>query len=220
MLTGLVSCNSDRLSFTAAVLKSAGVAGLVILGISAVPASAAEPRWPDGPYKYITVDQSVRDALIELGRNMGVTVRVSDQVKGRLSGTMPTGTAKTFLDELCNRYGLIWHFDGLVLNVATEAEVRHETIPLDANAAAGAEEKLTRLGVIDPRFSLKVSQQDDVVQVAGPPSYIDLVKKTLGISNHAKQSAQKIVPVRVFRGRQAESQTFSAEKPKQGQEAR
>ncbi|MBR2692454.1 MAG: type III secretion protein [Aquamicrobium sp.] len=189
-----------------------------MFGFSTFAVQAAEPRWPDGPYKYITVDQSVRDALIELGRNMGVTVRVSDQVKGRLSGTMPAGTAKTFLDELCSRYGLVWHFDGLVLNVATEAEVHNETIPLDANAAAGAEEKLNRLGVIDPRFSLKVSQQDDVVQVAGPPSYIDLVRKTLGVS--AKQSAQKAVSVRVFRGRQAEAQILPAEKPKQGQEAR
>lgn len=220
MLTGLVSCNSDRLSFIVAALKSAGVAGFFILGISTHCASAAEPRWPDGPYRYITVDQSVRDALIELGRNMGVTVRVSDQVKGRLSGTMPVGTAKTFLEEICNRYGLVWHFDGLVLNVATEAEVRNETIPLDANAAAEAEDKLNRLGVIDPRFSLKVSPQDDVVQVAGPPSYIDLVKKTLGVANYTKQNAQKVVPVRVFRGRQAESQIVPAEKQKQGQEAR
>lgn len=217
MLTGHASCTSDRQSFTAAAARLACAAGLFVLGIL-FPAAAAEPRWPDGSYKYITVDQSVRDALVELGRNMGVTVRVSDQVKGRLSGTMPVGTAKTFLEELCNRYGLVWHYDGLVLNVATDAEVRNETIPLDANAAAGAEEKLNRLGVVDPRFTLKVSQQDDVVQVAGPPSYIELVKKTLGIST--RQNAQKVVPVRVFRGRQAESQIVPAEKPKQGQEAR
>ncbi|HEV2503937.1 MAG TPA: type III secretion protein [Mesorhizobium sp.] len=219
MLTGLASCTSDRLSsFTFASSRLAGVVGLFIFGFSTFSVQAAEPRWPDGPYRYITVDQSVRDALIELGRNMGLTVRVSDQVKGRLSGSMPAGTAKTFLDELCSRYGLVWHFDGLVLNVATEAEVRNETIPLDANTAAGAEEKLNRLGVIDPRFSLKVSQQDDVVQVAGPPSYVDLIRKTLGVS--AKQSAQKAVSVRVFRGRQAEAQIVPAEKPKQGQEAR
>lgn len=217
MLTGRASCIFDRRSFPAATFRLAGAAGLFVLGI-AFAAAAAEPRWPDGPYKYITVDQSVRDALVELGRNMGVTVRVSDQVKGRLSGTMPVGTAKTFLDELCNRYGLVWHYDGLVLNVATDAEVRNETVPLDANTAADAEEKLNRLGVVDPRFTLKVSQQDDVVQVAGPPSYIELVKKTLGIST--KQNTQKLVPVRVFRGRQAESQIVPAEKLKQGQEAR
>lgn len=69
MLTGLASCTSDRLSsLTATCSRLAGVVGLFVFGFSTFAVQAAEPRWPDGPYKYITVDQSVRDALIELGR--------------------------------------------------------------------------------------------------------------------------------------------------------
>ncbi|TJV74711.1 MAG: type III secretion protein, partial [Mesorhizobium sp.] len=90
-------------------------------------------------------------------------MRVSKLVKGRLSAGMPVGTAREFLQEICDRYGLVWHFDGIVMNVATEAEVRTEMIALDANTAAGAEDRLSRLGVIDPKFPIKVSRQDDVV---------------------------------------------------------
>ncbi|TIS57148.1 MAG: type III secretion protein [Mesorhizobium sp.] len=188
---------------------------VLAFGLVARPAHAAEPRWPSGPYKYITVDQSVTDALVELGRNMRVPMRVSKLVKGRLSAGMPVGTAREFLEEICNRYGLVWHFDGIVMNVATEAEVRTEMIPLDANAAASAEDRLSRLGVIDPRFPIKVSKQDDVVSVSGPPSYVELVRKTLGVpaAPSTKQDSGKVVPVRVFRGKQAEAQNVPSGKP-------
>ncbi|MER8667132.1 type III secretion protein [Mesorhizobium sp. M0159] len=191
------------------------LAVVLALGFGSQPAFAAEPRWPPGPYKYITIDQSVTDALVELGRNMRVPMRLSKLVKGRLSAGMPVGTAREFLEEICNRYGLVWHFDGIVMNVATEAEVQTEMIPLDANMAAGAEDRLSRLGVSDPKFPIKVSKQDDVISVSGPPSYIELVRKTLGVpaTPSTKQEAGKAVSVRVFRGKQAEAQTVPSAKP-------
>jgi type II secretory pathway component GspD/PulD (secretin) len=208
MLTGHGTCKTDRLSEARLAASAACRLAMVLaFGLVSSQAIAAEPRWPSGPYKYITVDQSVPDALVELGRNMGVPMRVSKSVKGRLSAGIPAGTAREFLEEICSRYGLVWHFDGIVMNVATEAEVQTEMIPLDANAAAGAEDRLSRLGVIDPRFPVKVSKEDDVVSVSGPPSYVELVRKTLGVSAAASaKDSGKAVSVRVFRGRQAEAQ--------------
>lgn len=215
MLTGRDTCHADRFSGVRAAFVACGLAMILAFSLASSPANAAEPRWPAGPYKYITVDQSVADALVELGRNMRVPMRVSKLVKGRLSAGMPVGTAREFLQEICDRYGLVWHFDGIVMNVATEAEVRTEMIALDANTAAGAEDRLSRLGVIDPKFPIKVSRQDDVVSVSGPPSYVELVRKTLGVpaAPITKQDVGKVVPVRVFRGRQAEAQNVPSGKP-------
>ncbi|MER9563303.1 type III secretion protein [Mesorhizobium sp. M0571] len=214
-MTGRGIYHADRLSGGRATVVACGLAVILALGFDSQRASAAEPRWPPGPYKYITIDQSVTDALVELGRNMRVPMRVSKLVKGRLSAGMPVGTAREFLEEICNRYGLVWHFDGIVMNVATEAEVQTEMIPLDANMAAGAEDRLSRLGVSDPKFPIKVSKQDDVISVSGPPSYIELVRKTLGVpaTPSTKQEAGKAVSVRVFRGKQAEAQTVPSAKP-------
>ncbi|CAN7377167.1 type III secretion protein [Mesorhizobium sp. LjNodule214] len=214
-MTGRGICHADRLSGARAAFAACGIAMVLVFSLVARPAHAAEPRWPAGPYKYITVDQSVTDALVELGRNMRVPMRVSKLVKGRLSAGMPVGTAREFLEEICNRYGLVWHFDGIVMNVATEAEVQTEMIPLDANTAAGAEDRLSRLGVTDPKFPIKVSKQDDVVSVSGPPSYIELVRKTLGVPAMAstKQEPGKVASVRVFRGKQAEAQNVPSGKP-------
>ncbi|WFP65770.1 MULTISPECIES: type III secretion protein [unclassified Mesorhizobium] len=215
MLTGRGTCHVDRLSQASAAIMAGGLAAIMTFGLAVSRADAAEPRWPQGPYKYITIDQSVTDALVELGRNMRVPMRISKLVKGRLSAGMPVGTAREFLEEICNRYGLVWHFDGIVMNVATEAEVQTELIPLDANRAAGAEDRLSRLGVIDPKFPVKVSMQDDVVSVSGPPSYIELVRKTLGVpaAQGGKQEPGKVASVRVFRGRQAEAQNVPSGKP-------
>lgn len=202
MLTGRGTCHAHWLSGAKAAFAAGGLAMVLVFGLASSRANAAEPRWPAGPYKYITVDQSVTDALVELGRNMRVPMRVSKLVKGRLSAGMPVGTAREFLEEICNRYGLVWHFDGIVMNVATEAEVQTEMIPLDANTAASAEDRLQRLGVIDPRFPIKVSRQDDVVSVSGPPSYVELVRKTLGVpaASSPKREPGKVVSIRVFRG--------------------
>ena len=206
------------------VVRRSGKAGLAVkvafglavglsCGLAGAAAMAAEPEWPAGTYKYITVDQPVGDALVEFGKNIGVPVRVSKEVKGRLSAGMPVGTAREFLEWVCNRYGLVWHFDGSTLNVAAESETQTEMIKLDANSAAGAAERLASLGVTDVRFPVKVSEKDDVVSVSGPPSYVALVKKTLGVSSGARVAQDGNVPVRIFRGRAAEAKNFSAAKP-------
>ena len=198
----------DRLDLKAAAVGT-GVLGLLLLLGLAGRCVAAEPRWPSGPYKYIAIDQSVSDALVELGRNMGMPMRVSAEVKGRLGAGMPQSSARGFFEAICSRYGLVWHFDGIVMNVATEAEIHTETVPVDAAAVAGAQDRLSRLGVLDPRFPVTISRQDEAVSVSGPPSYIALVKQTLGqaAAPQQKQQSAKVASVRVFRGRQAEVQT-------------
>lgn len=177
-------------------------------------AMATEPNWPTGPYRYIVVDQAVRDVLVEFGRNIGTPVRVTSEVGGRVSGGMPQVSAREFLNDLCRRYGLIWHFDGSVLHVATEAEVRTEVFELGVNTPARAAERLDALGIADARFPVRFSQVDNVVSVSGPPTYIRLVQETLGIETDQPADepiSQKAAAVRVFRGRSAEIERFDAD---------
>lgn len=172
-------------------------------------AASAEPDWPAGPYRYIVIDQSVADALVEFGRNIRTPVRVSEKVRGRLSAGMPIGTAREFLDSVCQRYGLVWHYDGAVLNIATDAEIQTAIIRLDANSSARAIARLDQLGIADTRFPIKLSEESDVISVSGPPSYLALVRDSLGVSSgpaYATDAAgNRIVPVRVFRGKTSEA---------------
>jgi type III secretion protein C len=125
---------------------------------------------------------------------------------------MPGGTARDFLEWVSGRYGLVWHFDGSAINIATQGEVLTEVFKLDDGAAAEATDRLDRLGVRDSRFSLTISEVDDAVTISGPPSYIALVKKTLGVPTNRSVGANDFVVVRVFRGLQAEAHNVPASK--------
>lgn len=212
-----MDCRTDRDERLRSPARGPGLLRLMVaaglLLAAGAAAQAAEPRWPEGTYKYITVDQPVADALVEFGRNIGTPVRVSKEVKGRLGTGMPVGTAHQFLDWVCSRYGLVWHFDGATIHVFAETEVQTELIRLDANAAEGAAEKLTSLGLSDPRFPVNISEKDDMVSVSGPPSYVQLVRKALGASRPKPKEGPQSIPVRVFRGKTAEQQEFQAKKP-------
>jgi type II secretory pathway component GspD/PulD (secretin) len=118
---------------------------------SAGAALGAEPKWPSGLYRYLVIDQDIKGVLIEFGRNAGLPVDVSDEVKGRLRGQVAaaTATAREFLDSLCDSHNLIWYFDGAVLHVNAKAEIRTEVVSLGRLSLKEASEKLTALGVVD-----------------------------------------------------------------------
>lgn len=195
-------------------------AGFSLCGLQ-FPTLASQPDWPSGTYKYITIDQSVSDALKEFGRNVGIPVEVSKHVGGRLNPGMPIGTAQEFIDWVCDRYGLVWYFDGSMLHIATAGEIRTEMFKLSAGDTKGVHQRLDALGIADPRYPIKVSDTEDVVSVSGPPAYVAAVKKSLGImsgpvtSRIAREvdgSSQEVVPVRVFRGRHVAAENVPAGK--------
>jgi type II secretory pathway component GspD/PulD (secretin) len=143
------------------------------------PVQALEPKWPPGPYKYLVIDQDIRDVLTEFGRHIDAPVEVSDQVNGRLRGGLPAATAKEFLNKLCESYGLVWYFDGTTLHINAKTEIKTLLIntgglPPDQLAA-----RLNALGIADPRFPVRSTTNGDIVSVSGPPPFVALVRQTL-----------------------------------------
>ncbi|MCR4264841.1 type III secretion protein [Nitratireductor sp. ZSWI3] len=212
--------NALRRSWMPAWIPVGVVAGLSLCVLHA-PALAAQPEWPSGTYKYITIDQPVGDALKEFGRNIGIPVEVSKRVGGRLGAGMPIGTAREFLDWVCDRYGLVWYYDGSILHVAAVDEMRTEMVKLSAGDTKDVHRKLDSLGIADPRYPVRVSDAENVMSVSGPPAYVSAVKRSLGImsgpvtSHIAREvdaSSREIVPVRVFRGKRLAAENVPAGK--------
>jgi type II secretory pathway component GspD/PulD (secretin) len=187
MLTGLVFA------------MAAGAAG---------PAAGMEPHLPLGPYKYLVVDQDIKGVMTEYGRNVGLPVDVSDQVKGRLRGqiAVATASAREFLDSLCESYGLVWYFDGSVLHVNAKAEIKTELVNIGRLSPSGVGEKLSALGIADARFQVRSTEEAGVVSVSGPPPFVSLVRQTLAIAARrlpppvVEDTHGDEVRVRVFRG--------------------
>jgi type III secretion protein C len=158
----------------------------------------------------MVIDQDIRDVLIEFGRNIGVHTKISDAVAGRrVRGEFTIVGAREFLQRLCGGYGLVWYFDGSVLHVNAESEIRTELIPLMAVRADSLEARLTALGVSDARYPIRTTGNAGVVSVSGPPPFLTLVRQTVAAMEKAlaPPSMREVTDgdekrVRIFRGNQ------------------
>jgi type III secretion protein C len=177
---------------------------VVSLGSPTCSAASAEMKWPQGLYRYVVIDQDIKDVLIEFGSNINVPVRVSDAVTGHLRGPLPITTAEDFLKGLCESNGLVWYFDGSVLHISAAREI--ETVFIDIGRLRPKElsDKLLKLGIADSRYPVIATANADVLSVSGPPPYVSLVQRTAAAMVRAavpRQAPSGDEPrVRVFRG--------------------
>jgi type II secretory pathway component GspD/PulD (secretin) len=182
------------------------VAFLCCLTVSAA-ADSAEPKWPAGPYKYLVVDQDVRDALVAFSRNTKIPMKISDAIAGhRMRGKMPITSAERFFKSICESYGLVWYYDGAQLHVNGPGEMKTETIDLGLVNARQANETLQSKGETDARFPIQTTT-DRTLSVTGPPPYIARVREVVaGLGRALVPSKAREVPyrdeinIRVFRG--------------------
>jgi hypothetical protein len=124
------------------IVSAVLMAAAILIGMPRA-AEALDPKWPPGPYKYVVIEQELKDALIEFGRNVNVPVKVSDEVKGKLRGDLGAGSAEDFFKRLTSSHGLVWYFDGSVLHVNSASELRTEVIDLGRILPTDVVSKLT-----------------------------------------------------------------------------
>ncbi len=196
------ACLERRFLSMSQQLPAALVIAVALVGLIA-PARGLEPKWPPGPYKYLVIDQDIKDVLTEFGRNVDVPVELSDQVKGRLRGQLPVTTAKEFLNKLCASYGLVWYFDGATLHINARTEVKTELMNIGRLPVKNLLDELKTLGIADPRFPVRSTADGSVISVSGPPPFITLVRQTLARTASPvvrEDKSDDEIRVRVFRG--------------------
>lgn len=185
------------------ITRSAWLA-IFAASVAAMP-DAVEGRplqFPSGSYSYAVIDQDLRDLLTEYGHNVNVVVQLSDDVHGRLRGPLPVATAQEFLDRLCERFGLVWYYDGAVLSVSLQTELRTELIDIGKVPPKAMSDRLAKLDVLDPRFPVTVTADPAMVSVSGPPPYVSRLRET--VTMLARSLGRPVEPednrVRVYRG--------------------
>ncbi|MBY5378370.1 type III secretion protein (plasmid) [Rhizobium leguminosarum] len=161
---------------------------------------AASPGWFATPYNYVVLDQGVRIALIEFGRNLGLPVVVSDKIDGRIRGRIDAKTAGQFVDQVANANGLTWYFDGAVLHVSSDEEFTTRVIDVGRLQPDAVAKEMRAVGFADERFSLQSSPNGNSIRVSGPPAYVNIVGQLVE-SMQPESSVNGDDPrVRVFRG--------------------
>ena len=184
---------------------------VAVLGGHYSVSAKASAQWAQLPYKYIIVDQDIRDVLVEFGRNLKVPVKLSPAVSAqRIYGTVAKTKArhaKDFLQNLCDGYGLVWYFDGSVIHISSEQEVDTEVVQLKQIKPETVKRRLKDLALSDPRFHVKMSPDGAMLSISGPPSYRLLVHNMVAalqgksLFRPAREVKMKdSTAVRVFRG--------------------
>ena len=151
---------------------------VALLGLVApLPGHAADPPLSDQPYNYTVLDQDLRDALRQFGSNNGLRINLSEAVQGRVRGRLGAMTPRAFLDRLASDFGFDWFYDGFTLYVTAVGESVNRLVQTNGAAPAQLEEVLRGLGVADPRFAVRPLPGQNLVMVAGPPRFVELVQQ-------------------------------------------
>jgi type III secretion protein C len=180
--------------------SGAAFALMLVAGVMLTSPAMAAPGWAASAYNYVVLDQDVRVALTEFGRNVGLPVVLSDAVNGRVRGRIEAKTAGEFIDRLAATNGLVWYFDGSVLHVSADKEF--VTRVIDAGRLRGdvVANEMRDLGLADERFSLRAARNGNVITVSGPPAYINVVNQLVERLQPEPVVAGDDPRVRVFRG--------------------
>ncbi len=176
----------------------------ITLFAATCPANAGVPGWFDSRYSYVLIDQDVRDALQEFGRNLSVPVLLSDKIRGQVRGDVRADTAGGFLDKLTRANGLVWYFDGSVLHVNTNDEVSTQIINIGRANGDAVIAEIHRLDLMDDRFSVRATANAPVLRVSGPPPFIAMVKQVAASVQPSPSARMDDPRVRIFRGGQHE----------------
>ena len=166
-------------------------------------AQAADLKLDSSPYKYVVVDQDLRDVLQQFASNMHLRLDLSDAVKGRVRGGIPTSSPRQFLDTLAAEYGFDWYYDGSKLYVSPSSEDVTKIIGLPRELFESLNKALDSSGISDPRLPLRELVGTNSVIVSGPPHFVSLVEQTAAALMPAKipaAEADKPDYVMIYRG--------------------
>ncbi|MEP7456716.1 type III secretion protein [Phyllobacterium sp. SB3] len=183
-----------------ALVVSIATAGFV--SMSAGSAFAAAPDWFSKQYSYVLINQDIRDALREFGRNLGVPVALSDKIRGQVRGEVRADTAGAFLTRLAEANGLIWYYDGSILHMNSSEEFATQIIDLGRANGDMVVNEVERLDLMDDRFSIRSTPNAPALRVSGPPAFIAMVQQVISTVQPPPQATADDPRVRVFRGGQ------------------
>lgn len=138
-----------------------------------VAASGEECAWSEKSFSYVAEEQDLTLVLGAFGATQGLSVVVSPEVQGTVSGSFIDVSPEDFLNSLSAAHGLVWYCDGTGLYVYASSEVDSIFITLEFLKPDDAVELVRTLGIYDSRFTLRSVETPPLIHVVGPPRYLE-----------------------------------------------
>ncbi|GLQ49383.1 EscC/YscC/HrcC family type III secretion system outer membrane ring protein [Dyella flava] len=125
---------------------------------------------------YNAKGRPLAQVLKEILATQPFPVVIKSDVRGEVNGQFEK-SARAVFSELEAAYGFTWYFDGSTMYIASSADNMSEVVGIAPLGGTQAMRTLADLGLIEPRFNLRVSGGS--VLVSGPSRYVELVVKAL-----------------------------------------
>ena len=131
---------------------------------------------------------------------------------GAVSGQFGPSPPRQFLDEITQKNGLIWAYDGTTIYVYRSDEIKSEILPVRGVPLQEIVDTLRELGIWSSQYPIRVLGERRLLYVTGPPRYIEVVSQfaTQIQQQAAKQASVEIVmEVYPLQYAWADDQTFT-----------
>ncbi|MFJ2991440.1 type III secretion system outer membrane ring subunit SctC [Pandoraea sp. NPDC087047] len=147
------------------------------------PVWAADMPWHPVDFEYRATGKSVARVIEDIFATQQRPVEISDAARNlpALNGTFNIPPAELF-SNLKKSYGLVSYFDGSTVYVTTLAENREAVHALTRTSPATVERTAREMGYLDSAFRFRILPGASVVQVNGPPAYLQRIADAVSIA--------------------------------------
>lgn len=135
-----------------------------------------ELPWKTPTYTLRAQDTPTAQLIRDFCTIQGMRVSVDSKVEGEVSGVFDQVPPDVFLDQICKANGLTWFFDGQMLFIYREEDIRSEMLPMSGSGAARVNYMLDHMGVKHQRAEIKPIPEQGMTFVSGPPRLFEMVR--------------------------------------------
>jgi type III secretion protein C len=136
---------------------------------------SAELIWNATPYSHYAQDEDIKIVLTDFFAAQGIGVVFSEDVGGKVSGNFKRESPQNFFTQIAEAYNLIWYYDGAAVYVYSAHEMTSRVVNLGYLNMESFRQNLRDLDIIDPKFALRMVDDERILYVSGPTRYVELV---------------------------------------------
>ncbi len=168
--------------------------------------------WNPGQLSHVANSEPIGDLLREFASDQALPIVISEKVTGTVSGQFGPSPPRQFLDEVTQKNGLIWAFDGTTIYVYRSDEIKSEILSVRGVPLQEIIDTLRELGIWSSQYPVRILGERRLLYVTGPPRYIEVVSElATKIQQQAAKQASVEIVMEVFplQYAWADDQTFT-----------